>query len=96
MDIPPTICDILGIDIPSSFAGNSLLKERKGDILTIEYCGGGCPDINYRQLMIAAFDQRYMVAGLFKLSDCFGEEHITEIYDLKNAIIFHNLPFTTY
>lgn len=83
-DIPPTICDVLGIDKPHSFVGDSVLKSINEDrILTIEYCGGGCPDIDDKQLMIAAFDKDFMVAGLFKLKEGFEKHNVTEIYNLR-------------
>jgi hypothetical protein len=84
LDIPATICQVLGIDAPESFVGESVISAGDDDrVLTIEYCGGGCPDINDKALMIAAFDNEYMVAGLFKLRNGYDSSSVTEIYNLK-------------
>lgn len=83
LDIPPTICSLLGIDLPLSFEGTPLLATTE-ELQMIEYCGGGCPDINDRQLMIAAFDKEYMVASLVRLEDVFSKKNVTEVYDLRD------------
>lgn len=84
VDIPPTICEVMGVDIPESFSGSSVFHtEDEKRIVTIEYCGGGCPDINNRKLMIAAFDNHYMAASLVKLDEPFRASNITEVYNLK-------------
>lgn len=84
IDIPPTICKVMGIDVPESFSGCCVLHtEDAKRIITIEYCGGGCPDIDNRKLMIAAFDNHYMAASLVKLDEPFRASNITEIYNLK-------------
>lgn len=83
LDIPPTICKLMKVNVPSSFEGSSVFSTDE-EIQMIEYCGGGCPDINSRELMIAAFDQHYMVASLVKLYEKFSDRNITEIYNLKD------------
>ena len=50
--------------------------------LQIEYCGGGCPDINRRELKIASFNEHYFVGTLATIHDTLSN-HVTEIYDLK-------------
>lgn len=82
LDIPPTICSLMGVIPPASFEGISVF-EPKEEMQMIEYCGGGCPDINARQLMVAAFDKEYMVASLVRLDENFSERNITEVYNLK-------------
>ena len=85
IDIPSTICDIMNIHIPENFVGNSLISDfaSSHDIITIEFCESGCPDIGSRKLMIGAFDKDYMVVTLCSLSDAFSEDCIVGIYNLK-------------
>ena len=95
VDIPPTICEIMGIETPESFEGQSVLKQHSSNTILIEYCGGGCPDIDNRELMIAAFDQSYFVAALVKLYDVFTADHISEVYNLKkDPLQKHNIAKT--
>lgn len=59
---------------------------------TIEYCGGGCPDLTRRELKIAAFNDKLFVGTLCKLDSAIGCEQITEIYDLvKDKDQLHNM-----
>lgn len=50
---------------------------------TIEYCGGGCPDLSRRLLKISAFDNTYFVGTLCRLYDDLNKQSITEIYNLN-------------
>ena len=88
LDIPSTICNTMGFDIPKSFAGKIIGKtknEKYKDerILTIEYCGGGCPDLDRRRMMIAAFDKKWMVAAKIKKDEVVSNKNIVEIYNLQ-------------
>lgn len=59
---------------------------------TIEYCGGGCPDLTRRELKIAAFNDKLFVGTLCELNSVIGQNQITEIYDLeKDPNQRHNL-----
>lgn len=85
VDIPSTICRVMGVDKPDSFVGRSIIDSNEEEnILTIEYCGGGCPDILRRDLMIAAFDSKAMVAVKAKANKELSLEDIVEVYDLRN------------
>ena len=83
IDIPATICDVLNIEKPSCFVGESIYKENKRKINTIEFCGGGCPDLKDKPIMLAAFDNKFMVASVFKVYDGFSIDKISEVYDLE-------------
>lgn len=82
VDIPRTICEMMKIAVPETFSGESMTEENEDRIITIEYCGGGCPDINNKELMIASFDKKYMVAALVSLKRGFNIKDISEIYNL--------------
>lgn len=84
LDIPATICDVLNIEKPNCFVGNSVYEEDNNKINTIEFCGGGCPDLNEKPIMLAAYDDKYMVASVFKVYEGFSTDKITEVYDLVN------------
>lgn len=51
---------------------------------TIEYCGGGCPDLSRRQIKLAAFNENYFVGTLCELHSELGKKQITEVYDLSD------------
>lgn len=96
-DIPATICDIAFGGVPSDFTGNSVLSDYEYPNVSIEYCGGGCPDLKRRELKIAAFNQEYFVGSLAKLDDKLSDDKITEIYDLaKDPHQFNNLVNKSY
>lgn len=50
---------------------------------TIEYCGGGCPDLSRRQLKLAAFNNNLFVGTLCELNKELTSDEITEVYDLE-------------
>lgn len=84
VDIPVTLCQIFSLDRPKSFVGRSVAEHNKErSILTIEYCGGGCPDISRRKLMIAAFDEKCMVAVETMLNHPLSVKDIVAVYDLQ-------------
>ncbi len=90
-DIPATICDFVDGVIPEEFTGKSVLKNDEYDSLIIEYCGGGCPDINRRELKMAAFDREYFVGTLGQVTQN-AKDILTEIYDLeKDPLQLNNL-----
>jgi len=81
--IPVTMCELFQLNIPKSFIGKGLFAEKE-EIATIEYCGGGCPDISRRELMIAAFDKNKMLAVKVKISEQCTWSNVVEVYDLIN------------
>ena len=81
VSIPASICEMMGIKKPSSFC--KAICEQGEEYLFIEYCGGGCPDLRRREVMLAVFDGDFFVAAKAKLADELTENKIVEIYDLK-------------
>ncbi len=82
-DIPATLLDLAGGE-DSRFGGKSVLRGDGYENVTIEYCGGGCPDLTRREMKIAAFDKEWFVGVLCPLYERFDESKITEVYNLKN------------
>ncbi len=82
-DIPATLLDLAGGE-DSRFNASSVLCGDGYENVTIEYCGGGCPDLARREMKIAAFDKEWFVGALCPLYERFDETKITEVYDLKN------------
>lgn len=83
-DIPATLLDIVGIKKPKIFKGNSLLKNTKQDYVTIEYMGGGCPDITRRPINLGIRTKNYLVVMDVYLYEKFEKSIIKEVYDLNN------------
>lgn len=83
-DIPATICELALGYIPVEFTGKSIISDYEYPCVYIEYCGGGCPDISRRNVKIAAFNKRFFVGTLGKLSDAVDANTITEVYDLAS------------
>lgn len=77
-------------DIPSfieSLANDSIdaiNKLPEYSACTIEYCGGGCPDLSRRQLKLAAFNNDLFVGALCELNKELTSDKITEVYDLES------------
>lgn len=88
-DIPFILHSLADGKIPSNFdSGIDLFSGRKN--VSIEYCGGGCPDIRRRDLKMAAFSSEWFVGSLGKLDDSI---RLTEIYNLKeDPIQLKKLP----
>ncbi|MEG1836452.1 MAG: sulfatase-like hydrolase/transferase [Synergistaceae bacterium] len=84
-DIPVTLLDICNLDVDKSFTGTSLLTSRdtKDNINYIEYLGGGCPHLLKRDLQLAVFDDRYMIATILPLREAITIDKIQYIYNLK-------------
>ena len=82
VDVPSTICDVAGIERPQSFVGGNAFEKNR-DVLFIEYCGGGCPDLSRREIMLSAFDGSKMLCFKAKLDQEFGWNRLVEAYDLK-------------
>ena len=80
--IPSTICEIMNIQADRSYM--LPVKNNKDGICFIEYCGGGCPDLRRREIMLAAFDKNRMVAFKSGLKSEFSITNISEVYNLKD------------
>lgn len=78
-DIPATLLDLADIEIPSYFKGQSLLKFEGRDFATLEYMGGGCPDLKRRPVILGIRNKNYDV--ITEIFD--GNITVKEIYDKK-------------
>ncbi len=89
-DIPATIIDLASLESVSDFKGKSLLKTKGQDYATIEFMGGGCPDILRRPIYLGVRTDNYLVVIDVYLKQTFDTKIIKEIYDLKNDPFEHN------
>lgn len=81
-DIPATLLDLVNIKIPSSFKGESLLKFDGRKYSTIEYMGGGCPDLKRRPMILGVRNDKYEV-----ITEVFDNKIIVkEIYDINKDV----------
>lgn len=83
-DIPATLLNVVGIQNPKSFKGMSVLKKSEKDYVTIEYMGGGCPDILRRPINLGIRTSKYLVVMDVYLYKKFEESNIKEVYNLIN------------
>lgn len=83
-DIPATLVDLANIKIPKSFKGNSLLNFEGRNFSTIEYMGGGCPDMLRRPMILGVRTKNYTVVVNAYLLKPIDEIKIVEIYDVRN------------
>lgn len=91
-DIPATLLDLANISVPQNFKGKSLIKYDGKEYATLEYMGGGCPDIKRRPLMLGIRTDNYSVVMDIYLNKGFNNQTIKEIYDLrKDPFENHNL-----
>lgn len=85
-DIPATLLDLANIKIPNTFKGKSLLKFDGREYSTVEYMGGGCPDLNRRPMVLGIRNNNYEV-----ITEIFNNDiQIKEIYDMKKDSNEHN------
>ena len=85
-DIPATLLDLAKIPIPKFFKGKSLLKYNGKEYATVEYMGGGCPDIQRRPIILGVRTNRYDVISEIKDENII----VKEIYDNDNDIFQNN------
>lgn len=87
-DIPATLLDLAGLPIPSYFKGQSLLNFEGRDFATIEYMGGGCPDLKRRPIILGIRNKKYEV-----ITEAFNNTiNIKEIYNIqKDPFEYKNL-----
>lgn len=82
-DIPSMIAFLADGIVPNEFSGkNPLIEQEPYSELFIEYCGGGCPEINYRKLKIACFDKKYFLATEEELNTLITIDNVSELYEL--------------
>lgn len=78
-DIPATLLDLVNIKIPSYFKGKSLLTFEGRDYSTLEYMGGGCPDLKRRPMILGVRNKNYEV-----ITEIFNKNiFLKEVYDIK-------------
>ena len=81
ISIPQTLCELMNLKTDGSY--ESSIFSSDNEISFIEYCGGGCPDLRRREVMLAAFDKKKMVALKSSLDENFSLNNLVEIYDLE-------------
>ena len=89
MDIPTTLLDLAGLNIPTKFKGKSLLKYNGQDYALLEYMGGGCPDIKRRPVILGVRTDDYDVIMEVYLKKSFVDNEIKEVYDIKSDPLEH-------
>ena len=78
-DIPATLLDLANIEKPSYFKGMSLLNFEGRDFATIEYMGGGCPDLKRKPIILGIRNNNYEV-----ITEAFNNNfNIKEVYNVK-------------
>ena len=81
-DIPATLLDLANIKIPTYFKGKSLLNFEGRDFATVEYMGGGCPDLKRRPIILGIRNKNYEV-----IVEAFNNQFdIKEVYDIKEDL----------
>lgn len=84
-DILPTLLDVIGIPQDPNFRGKSLIANFPvKDYVITEYPGGGCPDINSKELWLSIRDEKYVLAYKIKLEDDFDRVAPDTVFDLTN------------
>lgn len=83
-DILTSLCDLLGLSAEKKAIGKSIFSENATrNYITMEYMGGGCPDITRRPLQYAIFDEELFVSAEATLSQPIDESKIKQIFDMK-------------
>lgn len=85
-DIFPTVCDLIGLNIPQEFSGHSMLDPNrpKNDYVMTEYMGPGCPDMTARRMWLSIRDKDFVVAYKVGIYEPFENGELAEVYDLKH------------
>lgn len=78
-DIPATLLDLANIKVPKYFKGKSLLNFEGREFATVEFMGGGCPDLKRRPIVLGIRNDNYEVMAEIYNNDM----QIKEIYDSK-------------
>lgn len=97
-DIPVLLSFFADGKVPREFTGKLITSgDENYERLFIEYCGGGCPDIQRRKLKIGCFNKNWFVASESDLKTEITKSNITEVYDLRNdPLQLHNLRSRKY
>ncbi len=82
-DIYPTLCDVVGLDVPKAFTGTSILKNVDGrEYVMVEYMGPGVPDMLHKEVWIAIRNNKYVIAY---------KNPIDKDIDLSNPCVVYDL-----
>lgn len=96
VDVPVTILDILGLNIPSSYVGHSLTSSYNQGYVMMEFMGAGCPDLERRPVQFAIRSQKYLLVYWADLNSSFECGEIRELYDLDDDPLEQvNLRYTS-
>lgn len=93
-DIPATVLDLAGIKIPEYFKGKSLINFEGRDYATVEYMGGGCPDLKRRPIILGIRNNNYeVITEAFNNNILVKEVYCTkkDLYEQKNLAKRKNL-----
>lgn len=82
-DILVTICSSFSLITHDTSTGINLLHDFKSDIISMEYSGGGCPDIYGRDVIVAARSKIWMIVAKAGYEHKFKDIQILEVYNLK-------------
>ncbi len=84
-DIYPTLCDVVGVDVPDSFTGSSIIKNIDGrEYVIVEYMGPGVPDMLHKEVWIAIRNKKYVIAYKNPISKELALDKPFCIYDLTS------------
>ena len=83
MDVIPTLLNVVGIEKPRDFKGESMLSSQiYPQICHSEYLGSGIPDIVGRPIQYSVRNKNYLVSYYVKASDAFEKGEVKAVYDL--------------
>lgn len=82
-DIPATLLDINGIEIPKEYDGVSILNNTGREYVLLENVNGGCPDYNLRDFLLGVRNKNYVVVMNLNIHKKFEDGIIHSVYDLN-------------
>lgn len=85
MDVFPTLFDVLGIEKPGTFIGETMLTKKGGlpSYIITEYMGPGCPDLLSKRIWFSIRDSHYLLAYKVAISENFEDGEVIQVFDLK-------------
>lgn len=87
-DVYPTLCDIVGINLPELFTGSSIIKNPDGrEYVITEYMGPGVPDMIEREVWISIRNEKYVIAY---------KNPINKELDINNPFCIYDLAVDPY
>ena len=82
-DVVPTLLESVGLPIPSVMSGMSMLSNAGRQYTTVEYLGGGCPDMERRSVILGVHTDCFLVIMKQPLNQVFDRHQLDQVYDLK-------------